>query len=63
MTRTVIIRRRVVRHRYPHSGNVGMTQTAVYAYDLWAQDRLLIPSISTLREAKVWAARLAQESR
>lgn len=53
-----IIRRRVYRLAYPRNGNVGMTNTNRYCYDVLASDgRLLVPSVPTLREAKVIVAR------
>lgn len=51
------IRRRCYRHRYPRNGNCGMTKTEMYTWDVFVDNKLAVPSVPTLREAKKIAAR------
>lgn len=52
------IRRRVVKTRYPRNGNIGMTETRIFAWDIFGADgKLLQVGVPTLREAKKIAGR------
>jgi hypothetical protein len=57
MTPKVEIRRRSYAYHYARNGNVGMTNTAKYTWDVYVDNKLAIPGIPTLREAKTFAAR------
>jgi len=54
---TIEIRRRVYRVAYPRNGNVGMTQTNRYVWDVWVDGKHIQVGVPTLREAKLIASR------